>query len=469
MADLEALRKELKPQLEAEHSEAVSTLQEFVAWGMTNPAFQKAMAAVPVVEKGFAALKNKAQQFFRAISTIVFGARGPAMETALSMFMARVSVIVGESETTQVTHTPGTHRMAAHNFNAVGLFNGLAVQGNGYTDPYLQEKVAGLMTTVVDAVGGPFQQFYQQIAQSASSPAALIANAQQQGLMPVTAGLRTSGFALGDQQAYAIEVLTETFKAIQRDTTLEAEKQLLKLFKEAAQQVTAADMGGQTQWDAVFGAKAIDDQGVYLARFAAMALAYPPLVAKMGFTTQEVTKTATTLYERLVAFFESMMNILAKAAHKAYGGQQADAKLDTLTKRLVLLEAKYQLRQQPGRFDSLLEGLEDRMESAGDSVRSKLIELSKSSYMGGANNLLLKTTGNVVNVVAEQRVGQLLNNVEKLYNRSVKGQMGIMGSLFDELRGTRDTNLLARVLLIKTKAREKDRKDINRDIAKVLR
>jgi hypothetical protein len=469
VADLEALRKELKPLLEAEHSEAVSTLQEFVAWGMTNPAFQKAMAAVPVAEKGFAALKNKAQQFFRAISTIVFGARGPAMETALSMFMARVSVIVGEAETVQVAPAPGTQRMAAPNFNAVGLFNGLAVQGNGYTDPYLQEKVAGLMTTVVDAVGGPFQQFYLQIAQSASSPAALIANAQQQGLMPVTAGLRTSGFALGDQQAYAIEVLTETFKAIQRDTTLEAEKQLLKLFKEASQQVTAADLGGQTQWDAVFGAKAIDDQGAYLARFAAMALAYPPLVAKMGFTTQEVTQTATTLYERLVAFFESMMNSLAKAAHKAYGGQQADAKLDTLTKRLVLLEAKYQLRQQPGRFDSLLEGLEDRMESAGDSVRSKLIELSKSSYMGGANNLLLKTTGNVVNVVAEQRVGQLLNNVEKLYNRSVKGQMGILGSLFNELRGTRDTNLLARVLLIKTKAREKDRKDINRDIAKVLR
>lgn len=469
VADLEALRKELKPQLEAEHSEAVSTLQEFVAWGMTNPAFQKAMAAVPVVEKGFAALKNKAQQFFRAISTIVFGARGPAMETALSMFMARVSVIVGEAETVQVAPAPGTQRMAAHNFNAVGLFNGLAVQGNGYTDPYLQEKVAGLMTTVVDAVGGPFQQFYQQIAQSASSPAALIANAQQQGLMPVTAGLRTSGFALGDQQAYAIEVLTETFKAIQRDTTLEAEKQLLKLFKEASQQVTAADLGGQTQWDAVFGAKAIDDQGAYLARFAAMALAYPPLVAKMGFTTQEVTQTATTLYERLVAFFESMMNILAKAAHKAYGGQQADAKLDTLTKRLVLLEAKYQLRQQPGRFDSLLEGLEDRMESAGDSVRSKLIELSKSSYMGGANNLLLKTTGNVVNVVVEQRVGQLLNNVEKLYNRSVKGQMGILGSLFNELRNTRDTNLLARVLLNKTKTREKERKDINRDIAKVLR
>lgn len=468
VADLEALRKELKPLLEAEHSEAVSTLQEFVAWGMTNPAFQKAMAAVPMVEKGFAALKNKAQQFFRAISTIVFGVRGPAMETALSIFMARVSVIVGESETTQATQAPGTYRMAAHNFNAVGLFNGLAAQGNGYTDPYLQERVAGLMSTVVDAVGGPFQQFYQQIAQSATTPAGLVANAQQQGLMPVTAGLRTSGFALGDQQAYAIEVLTETFKAIQRDITHAAEQQLLKLFKETSKQVTAIDLGGQAQWDAIFGAKAIDTNGDYLARFAAMALAYPPLVAKMGFTTQEVVRKSTTLYGRLVAFFEGMMNALSKAAHKAYAGQRADAKLDTLTKRLVLLEAKYQLRQQPSMMNDLLDGLEDKLTDVGDSARKKLIELSKSSYLGGANNLYLKTAGNVVKMVAEQRVGYMLDNVEKIYNRSVKGQMGILGSLFNELRGTRDTNIMARALMIKTKAREKERKDINRDIAKVL-
>jgi hypothetical protein len=468
VADLEALRKELKPLLEAEHSEAVSTLQEFVAWGMTNPAFQKAMAAVPMVEKGFAALKNKAQQFFRAISTIVFGVRGPAIETALSIFMARVSVIVGESETTQATQAPGTYRMAAHNFNAVGLFNGLAAQGNGYTDPYLQERVAGLMSTVVDAVGGPFQQFYQQIAQSATTPAGLVANAQQQGLMPVTAGLRTSGFALGDQQAYAIEVLTETFKAIQRDTTRAAQQQLLKLFKETSKQVTAADLGGQAQWDAIFGAEAIDTDGDYLARFAAMALAYPPLVAKMGFTTQEVVRESTTLYGRLVAFFEGMMNALSKAAHKAYAGQRADAKLDTLTKRLVLLEAKYQLRQQPSMMNDLLDGLEDKLTDVGESARKKLIELSQSSYLGGANNLYLKTAGNVVKMVAEQRVGYMLDNVEKIYNRSVKGQMGILGSLFNELRGTRDTNIMGRALMIKNKSREKEREDINRDIAKLL-
>lgn len=468
VADLEALRKELKPLLEAEHSEAVSTLQEFVAWGMTNPAFQKAMAAVPMVEKGFAALKNKAQQFFRAISTIVFGVRGPAMETALSIFMARVSVIVGESETTQATQAPGTYRMAAHNFNAVGLFNGLAAQGNGYTDPYLQERVAGLMSTVVDAVGGPFQQFYQQIAQSATTPAGLVANAQQQGLMPVTAGLRTSGFVLGEQQAYAIEVLTETFKAIQRDTTVAAQQQLLKLFKETSKQVTAADLGGQVQWDAIFGAETIDTNGEYLARFAAMALAYPPLVAKMGFTTQEVVWESTTLYGRLVAFFEGMMNALSKAAHKAYAGQRADAKLDTLTKRLVLLEAKYQLRQQPSMMNDLLDGLEDKLTDVGESARKKLIELSQSSYLGGANNLYLKTAGNVVKMVAEQRVGYMLDNVEKIYNRSVKGQMGILGSLFNELRGTRDTNIMGRALMIKNKSREKEREDINRDIAKVL-
>ena len=465
VAELDSLRKDLQSTLSTEFKEALSNVQEFVAWGMTNPAFQKAMAGVPVQETVLGQLKNKAQEFFRAISKIIFGTRGPEMETALSMFIARVSVIVGDAETNKVQAVPGTHRMAAQ-FNPLALFESLSANGNGYSDPAMQERVAGLMSSVVDAVGGPFQKFYQAAAQGATSPAAVVNNALANGLMPVSAGLRTSGFALGDQQAYAIEMLTEAFQEAQRDTTHEAEKQLLKLFKETAGVVTPADLGGQSQWDAIFGAKAVDNSGEYLARFAAMALAYPPLANKMGFTTKGVEKDASTMYGRVLAFFETILNLLAQKTHKAYAGQRADAKLNTITQRLVALEAKYQLRQQPTYFGELMNGIEDKVDAGSEAIRKKVISVAKN--LSTSNNKVIRSLGNVSTMVAEHRVGEILDHYETIYHRMTTGQMGTVASLFNELRGTRAANLMGRMLLVKAKTHEKERQEINRVTAGLL-
>ena len=465
VAELEEMRKFLEPRM-TQFGEALKNVQEFVAWGMTNPAFQKALVAIPHTDKRAPNLLNKAQQFFSTIARIVFGNKAESMNTMFTTFMSRVAVIMGDAETNPQQPLPGTQTMAAQQWNAVSLFEGLGSLGNGYTSSAMEAHVAGLMSSVVDAVGGPFQSFYQQAVAGAQSPVAVMATAQANGLLPNSGDLRASGFALGDQQAFAIEMLTESIHEVQRDTTHEAEKQLLKLFKETSQKVTPADLGGQTQWDALFGANAIQPDGKHLARFAAMALAYPPLASKMGFTTQEVVQEDTTLYGRMLALFEKLMNLLAKATHKAYAGQRADLKLNTITERLVALEAKYQARLQPNRFDDVMELLEDKSEQLEEGVRNLL----KSGFdkMISSNVKGIKQLGTIGNVVAEQRVGEVLNSVEKTYNRMSSGQMGLMGSLFDELRGTRASNVMARALLVATKVREKLRQDIQRDFTRVM-
>ena len=465
VTELEEMRKFLEPRM-TQFGDALKNVQEFVAWGMTNPAFQKALVAIPHTDKRAPNLLNKAQQFFSTIARIVFGKKAESMNTMFTTFMARVAVIMGDAETNPQQSMPGTQTMAAQQWNAVSLFEGLGSLGNGYTSSAMEAHVAGLMSSVVDAVGGPFQSFYQQAVAGAQSPVAVMATAQANGLLPNSGDLRASGFALGDQQAFAIEMLTEALHEVQRDTTHEAEKQLLKLFKETSQKVTPADLGGQTQWDALFSANAIQPDGKHLARFAAMALAYPPLASKMGFTTQEVVQEDTTLYGRMLALFEKLMNLLAKATHKAYAGQRADLKLNTITERLVALEAKYQARLQPNRFDDVMELLEDKSEQLEEGVRNLL----KSGFdkMISSNVKGIKQLGTIGNVVAEQRVGEVLNSVEKTYNRMSSGQMGLMGSLFDELRGTRASNVMARALLVATKVREKLRQDIQRDFTRVM-
>lgn len=453
--------------------EALGNVQEFVTWGMTNPAFQAELKAMPFTSAKTPSLKNRAQQFFQAIARVVFGKQAPAMTNALSHLFARVSVLIGEVQPNQQAQAEGTWAMAAPagqlQLNPTALFEGLAGQPNGYTDPAMAGKVQELMESVVEAVGGPFQQFYQQAAQGAKSAVDVVFNAQQQGLMPVTAGLRTSGFALGDQQAYAIEVLTLALQETQRDTTHEAEKQLLALYRETAKTVTPADLGGQAQWDALFGAGAVDANGQYLARFAAMALAYPPLASKMGFTTQATAAKSSSLYGKVLDLFEQVLNFLAKAAHKAYAGQQADEKLNTLVKRLVALEGKYQLRQERLAQETWIDTLEDQLDNVGEKARAQLAKFGRNPFFTQSGNAGLRLLGNLTTAVAEDRVGAIVDAAERLYHRSVDGQMGFLASMINEMRGTKGSNMWSRVMTTVSKAREKQRQDINRDIAKAVR
>lgn len=465
-----------EPEKLEQFREALGNVQEFITWGMTNPEFQAELKNTPVRSVKLS-ITNRAQEFFSLISRIVFRHKAPAMNNALSRLFARVSVLLDES----VPATPvaaravseGTWAMAAPagqlDLNPTALFEGLAGQGNGYTDPAMAVKVQELMESVVDAVGGPFQQFYQQAAQGAKTAADVVFNAQQQGLMPVTTGLRSSGFALGDQQAYAIEVLTLALQETQRDTTHEVEKQLLSLYRETSKTVTPADLGGQAQWDALFGAGAVDANGQYLARFAAMALAYPPLAQKMGFTTQAAAAETTSLYGKVLGLFESLLNFLAKAAHKAYAGQVADEKLDTLVKRLVALEGKYQLRQDRLAQETWIDTLEDRMDGVGEKARAQLAKFGRNPFFSQSNNTGLQLLGNLTTAVAEDRVGAIVDAAERVYHRSVDGQMGFVASLMNEMRGTKGSNMWSRVMTTVAKAREKNRQDINRDIAKAVR
>lgn len=464
-----------KPELLSQFEEALSDVQEFVTWGMTNADFQKVLRDMEYVgdlkeqKQGF--LVNMAQKFIHTLSRIVFGKTGADRANHLSLLFARVGVLMAAAKDIHSKKEPMSFASRARRqtqFDPVQLFSGLAQLGNGYTNPALEAHVQGILSSVLNAVGGPFQQYYQA-AVGNNTPAGIVYAAQQAGQMPVTNGLRTSGFVMGDQIAFAVEMLTQTMSVSLRDMTRQAEKELQQLFTETSKQVTAADLGGQAQWDALFGAANIDRDGDYLARFAGMAMAYPPLAAKMGFVTQGVQQTDTTLYGRIMALLNRAMAFLAKSAHKAYAGQQANEKLDVLVQRLAALEAKYQLRKERAAQPTLSDKFEDVSQNLSENALSKLEQFGDSGLFQNRKNAALRLVGETISAVAGRRVPVILKTLEKLYHKNQKGQMGFMGSLANEFGGTRQTNLWGRVMMNTTKMREKVRKDIQTDVSQLVR
>lgn len=464
-----------KPELLSQFEEALSDVQEFVTWGMTNADFQKVLRDMEYVgdlkeqKQGF--LVNMAQKFIHTLSRIVFGKNGPARANHLSLVFARVGVLMAAAKDMHSKKEPMSFASRARRqtqFDPVQLFSGLAQLGNGYTNPGLESHVQGMLGSVLDAVGGPFQQYYQA-AVGNNTPAGIVYAAQQAGQMPVTDGLRTSGFVMGDQIAFAVEMLTQAMSVSLRDMTRQAEKELQQLFTETSKQVTPADLGGQAQWDALFGAANIDRDGDYLARFAGMAMAYPPLASKMGFVTQGVQQANTTLYGRIMALFSKAMAFLAKSAHKAYAGQQANEKLDVLVQRLAALEAKYQLRKERAAQPSLTDKFEDVSQNLSEKALKKLEQFGDSGLFQNRKSAGLRLVGETISAVAGRRVPVILEALEKLYHRNQKGQMGFLGSMANEFVGTRQTNLWGRVMMNVTKMREKVRKDIQTDVSQLVK
>lgn len=479
VSDLKRLQLELKsklatkPELLEQFDDALSSVQEFVTWAMTNADFQKVLRDTPYVgdlkEQKQGVLANMAQKFIHTLSRIVFGKSGPARANQLSLVFARVGVLMAAAKDQHSKAEPMSFasraRKQQYQYDPVQLFSGL---GKGYTDPALEAHVQGMLATVMDAVGGPFQHFYQA-AVAGSTPTAILNSAQVAGQMPVTAGLRTSGFAMNDQIAFAVEMFTQTMSVSMRDMTRQVEKELQQLFTETSKQVTPADLGGQAQWDALFGAANIDRDGEYLARFAGMAMAYPPLAAKMGFVTQGVKDNDTTLYGRLVAFLNKIMAMLAKTAHKAYAGQQANEKLDVLVQRLAALEAKYQLRKERAQQETLSDKFEETTHNLGEKALKKIEQFGDSDLFRTRKSAAARLVGETISAVAGRRMPVVLEQLEKLYHRNVKGQMGFLGSMANEFGGTRQSNLWGRVMMNATKMREKVRKDIQTDVSQLVK
>jgi len=354
------------------------------------------------------------------------------------------------------------------------VYAALGQGANRVTDAALSQRLEGLLDSVVERLQGPYQTLFTA-AQNAliNTPEDVYRNADAAGALPFNVDIRTSGFHMGDQQAFAAEMVQMVIGESLSMSVNQVDKELVKLFEEARNKVAKTDLDAdpvrsEQMWNFVFGIKAGDTSTQYLSRFAALGLTDSKMGALLGFETSRAEDaTPESLFGKLMQWFNQLLQVLNEGLGKAYGGQQADQKLQVIVDRMVDLQVSRVAQSQTGKLDAYKEQFEDAMDDVTDSVKEKIVALTDSDFFKKSKNPLLRLTGDLATKAVEQRLDEVMVGIEEFHNRTTKGRLGEIAELFNEVRGTTMHNKWGRVKLLLAKYQEKTRKELARNTAAV--
>jgi hypothetical protein len=410
------------------------------------------------------------------LGTVTAGAVQASPEMDLEEDFSLTEDLEPQEDTLAETQESGL-ASPAPNVNTYSVKEVYAALGQGasrITDAVLSQRLDGLLDTIVDRLQGPYQSLFTA-AQSAliNVPEDVYRNADAAGALPFNVDIRTSGFYMGDQQAFAAEMVQMVIGESLSLSVNQVDKELVKLFEEARAKVAKTDLDAdpvrsEQMWNFVFGIKAGDTSTQYLSRFAALGLTDSKMGALLGFETSRAEDASPeSVFGKLMQWFNQLLQVLNEGLGKSYGGQQADQKLQVIVDRMVDLQVSRVAQSQTGKFEAYKEQFEDAVDDATDSVKEKIVALTDSDFFKKSKNPLLRLTGDLATKAVEQRLDEVMVGIEEFHNRTTKGRLGEIAELFNEVRGTTMHNKWGRVKLMLAKYQEKTRKELASNTAAV--
>lgn len=480
-----------KPELAQRYSNALSNVQEFVAWGMTNQGFQRDVlnqftlqtkTSRNVLVKAMEALTN-------VLRDILFRGSDKSAQkiqvTGLKTLLANVSGLMATAE--QARETVGTQRTLAMedpvlDMDVADLFDGLR-NTEQPLDVGFESHLRELLDKVVRPLHGPFGAVrLEALDDQAIGARERFLKALATGKAPFAAKL-SDVVKLSDQEAFlaeSIEVALRTaLESKDRSSSL-VYRELKGLYNEvkASLPVSAFFDGDWTQASDEQKAEAqalreffleIPDgegQSDYLSRFAALGLAYRPLWKLLDRSTQQDTRVLRDLtwMQRLQALVERAMAYLAGKWTHTYAGQQANDKLKTLVGELVDIEAKY--REKAARPNNQwIEMAENALAGAQGKAKDMIDQVAKSDMVRNSKISGVRLMGRVASLAADDRLEAVVDAGNQLRDRLFKGRQGLMAGMFNEMKGPNEIML---ALLNFAKRNEQERKHLinwTRDMA----
>lgn len=424
--------------------DALTDVQEFVAWGMTSREFQAlVLTKIQMAsETRGNRLVTAMQRFVTALARFFYRAPDEQLESGLMVLISNVSGLMkqateGEQGAADVNLSQSAYE-EIERYTTEDVFNAL---NYGTLNNEFVEHLRGLLDGIVDKLHGPFGAMASAMRKdAASNPMAAWLKALATGQAPFAAQAVTAGFAASAQEDFVAEQVAATVKsALDRNesTTSSIYRELRKLYEEA--RVELQGKLPQKDYDFLFKAETgANNRSDYLARFAALGLANQQVNQQLQFATK-VTQGSwlqgKTAADKLVNVFQRILSMLgAKLAH-VYAGQQADTKLTSLVEQLVAIEARKRHSLQMRQGNSLASGIEAQFKSLTEAARGKVESLAGASIIQDSSLAMVRASGSVVRMVAGQRVDVFMDTLRKFRDSQTKERDGLAVSLLNEIKG----------------------------------
>lgn len=472
--------------LEGKYGHVVESLDEFIAWGMTNAGFQREVLndfSMQSKTKGNA-LIEAARAFWETLSGLIFRHSDKTKQQqatrALTLVMKDVGGLFeaarqsgrGPQQAEETLAYDGIQYLTTRE-----IFDHLSAHDHSFNNPAFAERLSKLLDTVVGELHGPFGSYKVEAEkQQALTEDDVFLKALDTGVLPFASQTLAANFKLSMPEAYVLEQVEVSLReglSREHPEGYPVVRALEKLHREARDKVRVQDLFegdwsratqdekdlAQAKWDHLF--KVEGDRDDHLARFAALALASKELQPLLQFETHKLTDTPTGIrwLDALYQVFEKAMQLINGRLVKAYAGQQADQKLNVLIDQLVSIESKHKrLVLQAG--NTLPDILDRSLVSLSEKGRERLEAFGKSDIFARSKLQTTKALGAGLSAVAGDRVPQIMNAFQKIRDTNFKTRQGVLSHMMTELQGQTDTNVFAHVLLQLASRNEQVRQQI---------
>lgn len=482
-----------KAGIKDQYAAALKDVQELVAWGMTNTAFQNDVLNKIQMSSANTAnpLVTGIQKFIASLVKLVFGRPNDNMNTGMTVLITNVSgLFTAASQTAATTNAEINQSMVGsivRDLSTIDIYAALEQSNNGATvSPDHSAHLQKLLTTLVQSVYGPFGSFKAaMMEQTAQDPLDIYTEALRTGVAPFASESLAAGFAFTDQEAFVLEQVEATMRTAleSKDGVITiAYKELTKLYSEVRAKVkvenfhkgdwaTATQMEkdqAQSLYDFVFAIKQdATGKSDYMSRFAALGLVHSGFRELLQFYTSDAAANPNMSFnERLNRIFNTIMSWVAGKMTDTFRGQRADHKLHSLVQQMIGIEAKK--RNKIESQSKLLTSIQDSAEDMSVSVRTAIEKFGKKPFFQNAGNEFVKLAGNTLSAVAGDRVDAIMEGYQKLRDKTMTGQLGVAASLVNEVRGATSVTQVYHYLLRGTKHLEGVRKNTITNISKAV-
>lgn len=454
--------------------EALSSLQEFVAYGSTNADFQALLAGIGTKQK------NGFTRFVEQVVKLIFPKDSRMSSAALNSALGDLFTHIGELFETVPGQVPNNGMtngdllsMASPNqaedfYTTQQIFDALNSLG---TTQEFRNKLQNTLDLVVNRLQGPYGAIRAMVRdQDGKTPLDAWAAAEARGERMFHGKVLAAGIKFSEQEAFVAEQVEAVMSEVLKDKAAANSyvyKEVEKVFLQARDALKGKI--DNDLYNFVFLAQGqnsgMGGKSDYMQRFVALALANQEFNNALGFATARPNMNfqGKTLLERLEMVWRAAVDWISAQATGTYLGQKGNERMTALVRKLVQAEVRYRAPKS-SMFD-FLTPVEERAAKAVAYTKGKVVEAAQSKFVAENRFMAVQTVGIVAKNVAGDRVEHIINGVSALSNKIMPGMPSQAVQLMNYLKGPGQwLNEVVRM----AKHTESQRKHITNDVAKSL-
>ena len=417
---------------------ALTSVDEFVSWGISNPTFQKEVLGKLTFGSRIA---NAINQFINNIGQLLFGTESMAANSALAKVLFYSDQLFDEAAKNVPSYRAVNGELFSmvapeRTFSTKDVFEGLDA---GTVSSKFNESMNRVMESVVSNLHGMAGSIKAEI--EADTPTALDAwvAAELKGERMFAGKVKAANVPFSDRELFVAEQVEAVMGDILKEaapSNNNAYAELSKLYLQARQQLKGQI--NQDLYKFVFlPQRGMGNTSDYMSRFVALGLSNETFNKALGFTTEKANLDykGKPFVERLELTWRALLDWFGARTTNTRMGQAGNEKLAALATKLVQIELNNRRKVKGNRLTDMLEPGQELLSRTLEGARDKVMELASSKAVSESGASAVRATGAVVRAVGGDRVGKMIDGLNEIINSTSPGLPGTVRETINYTKG----------------------------------